>query len=234
MTFLARTGCIKEGDTVICYVTIQDMKAVIVSKNSEYRNKYGVFPHSQMIGKKWGSKMPNKLNSGFIHLLYPTPELWTLVLPHRTQILYQPDISLITTFLELKPNINMIEAGTGSGSFSHSIARTIAPHGRLYSFDYHSERVEKAKQEFLDHGLSEIITNSQRDVCKSGFGLVDQVQAIFLDLPSPWDALKSCKEAFKKDRIGRICCFSPCIEQVQRTCLHLKENGFVGIYLITF
>jgi tRNA (adenine57-N1/adenine58-N1)-methyltransferase len=51
---------------------------------------------------------------------------------------------------------------------------------------------------------------------------------VFLDLPNPWDALESAKQAFSKDRIGRICCFSPCIEQVQRTCAGLKEMGFTG------
>jgi tRNA A58 N-methylase Trm61 len=29
----------------------------------------------------------------------PTPELWTKVLPHRTQILYLPDISLVCHYL---------------------------------------------------------------------------------------------------------------------------------------
>ena len=59
---------------------------------------------------------------GFVYLLHPTPELWTLVLPHRTQILYVADISFITAMLEMKPGTNVIESGTGSGSFSHSIA----------------------------------------------------------------------------------------------------------------
>ena len=46
-------------------------------------------------------------------MLHPTPELWTIVLSHRTQILYQPDISFITCMLDLKPGANMIEAGYG-------------------------------------------------------------------------------------------------------------------------
>ena len=40
---------------------------------------------------------------GWVLLLAPTPELWSLVLRHRTQILYVADISMIVTFLELRP-----------------------------------------------------------------------------------------------------------------------------------
>jgi tRNA (adenine57-N1/adenine58-N1)-methyltransferase catalytic subunit len=40
---------------------------------------------------------------GYIYLLAPTPELWTKVLGHRTQILYAGDIALICAQLELRP-----------------------------------------------------------------------------------------------------------------------------------
>jgi tRNA A58 N-methylase Trm61 len=166
---------------------------------------------------------------GFVYLLHPTPELWTQVLPHRTQILYIADISFITTLLEMKPGVNVIESGTGSGSFSHSIARTIAPHGRLYSFEYHKERAALAQQEFSEHGFGDIIKMHHRDVCKQGFQMKDAVNAVFLDLPAPWEAIGSAKEAFKQDRTGKICCFSPCIEQVARSVIALEEHGFIDI-----
>lgn len=67
--------------------------------------------------------------------------------------------------------------GTGSGSFSHSIARAIGPTGKLYTFEYHEQRAEQAKKEFSDHGLSDIIQLQHRDVCKDGFGLKDAVNA---------------------------------------------------------
>ena len=48
---------------------------------------------------------------GFVFLLHPTPELWTLCLPHRTQILYIADISFISTYLDMKPGSTVIESG---------------------------------------------------------------------------------------------------------------------------
>jgi tRNA (adenine57-N1/adenine58-N1)-methyltransferase len=71
----------------------------------------------------------------------------------------------------------MIESGTGSGSFSHSIIRTIAPAGHLYTFEYHKERADKAKKEFDDHGLSDFVTIECRNVCEQGFGLKNAVEA---------------------------------------------------------
>ncbi|KAI9488550.1 1-methyladenosine methyltransferase catalytic subunit Gcd14 [Zychaea mexicana] len=166
---------------------------------------------------------------GFIYLLHPTPELWTLCLPHRTQILYIADISFISTYLDMKPGSHVIESGTGSGSFSHSIARTIAPTGKLYTFEYHAERTAVAAKEFTDHGLGEIVQIQQRDVCKDGFGMTNAVNAVFLDLPAPWEAIASAKASFLQHRTGKICTFSPCIEQVAKSVEALNENGFVEI-----
>ena len=63
--------------------------------------------------------------SGFAHLLPPTPELWTAALPHRTQVVYTPDYSYIIQRLRLRPGSRIIEAGSGSGSFTHAIARAV-------------------------------------------------------------------------------------------------------------
>ena len=89
--------------------------------------------------------MFSSAGKGWIYLLHPTPELWTLLLPHRTQIIYFADIAVITSYLELKPGSVVIEAGTGSGSLSHSIYRTIAPSGKLYTFEFHAQRAERAR-----------------------------------------------------------------------------------------
>jgi len=131
--------------------------------------------------------------------------------------------------LGVKPGSVVIEAGTGSGSFSHSVARTIGDCGTLYSFEFHETRVSRAQEEFHAHGLSDIIKLSHRNVCKDGFGLEDAADAIFLDLPAPWDAINYARTSLKKDRAARICCFSPCMEQVLRTVAALNEASFSDV-----
>lgn len=204
---------------------MQDLAAVTVKKEEVYHNKMGRFQHNAIIGQPFGSKWISDVKR-YAYVLRPTPELWTRALPHRTQILYHPDISIISEMLEMRPGSIVVESGTGSGSFSHSIARIIGPKGHLHTFEFHPVRAELARAEFKEHGLEDIITVYHRDVCKTGFDLDSVADAVFLDLPAPWEALEHAKTALKKDMATRICCFSPCAEQVQKTCDALRSNGF--------
>ncbi|KAK7690127.1 hypothetical protein QCA50_006776 [Cerrena zonata] len=77
--------------------------------------------------------------------------------------------------------------------------------------------------------MDEIVTLTHRNVCKDGFTVIDTVDSVFLDLPAPWDAIEHAKKALRKDRPTRICCFSPCMEQVLRTVTALNDAGFTDI-----
>ena len=160
-------------------------------------------------------------SSGFVHLVPPTPETWTLCLPHRTQVVYTPDYSYILQRLRVRPGDRIIEAGAGSGSFTHAAVRAIfngypgeenatngtechdaetgemrkrKRHGQVYSFEYHAPRAEQLKTELKEHGLDSLVTVTNRDVYQDGFCLDGEdepnADAIFLDLPAPWQALK--------------------------------------------
>ncbi|KAE8668702.1 Detected protein of confused Function [Hibiscus syriacus] len=215
--------CIRDGDLVIIYERHDTMKAVKVCENSVLQNRFGIFKHSDWIGKPFGSKVfSNK--GGFVYILAPTPELWTLVLSHRTQILYIADISFVVMYLEVVPGCLVLESGTGSGSLTTSLARAVAPTGHVYTFDFHEQRAASAREDFERTGISNLVTVGVRDIQSEGFpdefsGLADSV---FLDLPQPWLAIPSARNMLKQD--GTLCSFSPCIEQVQRSCETLRSD----------
>ncbi|KAK2187577.1 hypothetical protein NP493_161g02003 [Ridgeia piscesae] len=226
MSFAKYKKTIEVGDTAILLLGYDNMLQLMIEKDKIYQTKYGALRCNELIGTRYGRRV--QCSKGWLYVLHATPELWTVTLPHRTQILYATDISMIVFQLDLKPGSVVIESGTGSGSLSHAILRSVAPSGYLHTFDFHAQRVEKARQEFEEHGLGHLVSVAERDTCKNGFGLECVADAVFLDLPGPWDVLPFAKQAFKAEG-GRICSFSPCIEQVQRTCETLEKLGFTDI-----
>ncbi|KAI4375355.1 hypothetical protein MLD38_013238 [Melastoma candidum] len=223
MKKLSFSKFIADGDLVIVYERHDTMKAVNVSDGSVFQNRFGVFKHSEWIGKPFGSKVYSS-KGGYVYLLFPTPELWTLVLSHRTQILYIADISFVIMCLELVPGCLVLESGTGSGSLTTSLARAVAPTGHVHTFDFHEQRAASAGEDFERTGVNSVVTVGVRDIQGLGFPdeFVGRADAVFLDLPQPWLAIPSAANALKPDAI--LCSFSPCIEQVQRSCETLTKK----------
>ncbi|KAK3235047.1 hypothetical protein CYMTET_54736 [Cymbomonas tetramitiformis] len=223
---------VKDGDLVIVYESHDRMKPVYVTAGKIYGSKFGNFSHDDWIGKSFGSKVTGKGRKGWVHLLAPTPELWTLSLTHRTQILYIADISLVVSYLQLRPGCVVLESGTGSGSLTTSFIRAVAPEGHVFTFEFHAGRAQTAREEFERNKLSKYVTVTTRDIEGQGFpeALAGKADGVFLDLPGPWKVVPSVAKSLRPD--GVFCSFSPCVEQVQKTCEAMAANGFVDIETI--
>lgn len=120
----------------------------------------------------------------------------------------------------------LLISGTGSGSLSHAILRTVKPNGSLLTFDFHEDRAKVAREEFESHGyVAPLVTVLHRDVCKFGFqaertengadivpdsseavSTSELVDGVFLDLPHPWLAIPHAKKMMKKGRQIHLLC----------------------------
>jgi tRNA (adenine57-N1/adenine58-N1)-methyltransferase len=230
---------IRAGDLVVIMESFDKLTFAYAEESAIYCNRNGHFRHSDFIGKPYGCKVRSHNNRGygFCYLLKPTPELWARSLNHRTQIVHELDQSQIIFQLFIQPNMTVVESGTGSGAMSHSIMRTIAPHGLLHTFEFNGHRAETARKEFQNNGVSHLVEVHHKDVCgrvgdtaqhPGGFDLPGQtVDAVFLDLPEPWLAVPHAAYILKAN--GRIASYSPCVEQTQRTVQSLQKAGFHSI-----
>ncbi|XP_076799553.1 uncharacterized protein LOC143444257 isoform X2 [Clavelina lepadiformis] len=102
---------------------------------------------------------------------------------------------MITLLLDLKPGSVVCESGTGSGSLSHAILRTVAPMGHLHTVEFNEGRCNKAKAEFGEHCLFQYVTVYHRDVINEGFPVENAADAVFLDIPRPGEAVKVAAKA---------------------------------------
>jgi len=110
MSFTAYKDFVHYGDTVILYLGYDNMQQFCIAKGKTHQTKFGSIKHDEIVGVKFGTKIA--CSRGYVYLLHPTPELWTVTLPHRTQIIYSTDISMILLQLDLKRGSVVIEAGT--------------------------------------------------------------------------------------------------------------------------
>ncbi|KAK9826086.1 hypothetical protein WJX81_000802 [Elliptochloris bilobata] len=220
---------VKAGDLVIIDEGYQSLKVAYVDPKKCHNTRDGSFLHKDFVGRPFGSRAYAKgSNQAYLYLLAPTPELWTQVLRHRTQILYAADIALVCAFLELRPGCTVLESGTGSASLTHALARAVAPHGHVHTFEFHELRANEAGADLRNNGLGELVTVRQRNVEEQGFPaeLAGRADAVFLDLPGPWKAVTAAAACLRSD--GVFCSFSPCIEQVQKTAAALAGAGFAA------
>lgn len=87
------------------------IQPLLITPGKDLNSRFGYYRHADLVGIPYGSKVGSRNGKGFIHVLRPTPELWTMALPHRTQILYLADIAFITSWLDIKRGSSVIEAG---------------------------------------------------------------------------------------------------------------------------
>ena len=115
------------------------------------------------------------------------------------------------------------------------------PTGHLYTFEFSEDRVGKARADFTALGFAKYVTVTHRDVLQNGFILEESeangggvqegsMDAVFLDLPRPHVAVAHAFAVLR--RKGKLCNFSPCIEQVQKASQEMAKLGFYNIMTI--
>ncbi|CAM9651922.1 unnamed protein product [Pylaiella littoralis] len=236
---MSSSPLIRVGDMVVFFEGREPIGFDRMKAKTIWQCRHGAFHHDEIVGKPFGSRVFSRTTKGYVYALSPTPELWSHVVPNRTQIVQDFDQSIVIFRLDLKPGDIVVESGTGSGVMSTAIMRTIAPSGFLHSFEFNEIRATRAQEEFEENALGGLAKVAHRDVCAArvdggGFGeeLDGKADAVFLDLPEPWLAVEHAKLALKPGK--KVCSYSPCIEQVMKTCEALRFSGFHSVTTIEF
>jgi tRNA (adenine57-N1/adenine58-N1)-methyltransferase len=191
---------------------------------AEFQSHRGVLKHDDLIGKAWGSQVFSHNGSPFFIL---PPSLADLLAntKRKTQILYPKDVGFIMVMMGIGPGFHVLEAGTGSGGLTSAFAYVVGPQGKVSTYEKRQEFQELAISNLNLLGMDDRVDFKLRDI-KEGFDEVG-VDALFLDVPNPWDYMAQVRSALKPG--GTFGCLLPTANQVQTLLVALRTNGFAFI-----
>jgi tRNA (adenine57-N1/adenine58-N1)-methyltransferase len=186
----------------------------------------GVFDPGILVGKRIGSNI--QIGDKKYFIFQPSLNDKLLGLKRKTQIILPKDIALIILGCSIESGQTVLEAGIGSGSLTIALANTIAPNGKVFSYDNRDDFIKHAIKNLKQSGLNDLVTAKNKDITN---GINEKnIDAIILDIPNPWDAIKHAWNALKTG--GYLCCYSPLISQVEKSVKEIKKHGFIEIKTI--
>jgi len=214
---------IKRGDDVLLYLD-ERRKYLVKAEDKVFHTHKGFVELSSIIGKPYGSVVQSSLSVPFV-ALKPTIYDYMYRLSRKTQVLYFKDVALIVLRLGLGPGARVVEGGTGSGALTSVLAFFVRPNGRVYSYEVRKDILEVARRNLAKARVLDYVELKHADLSRG----IDEVgvDAVVLDLASPWEVIPHAYKALKGS--GGFASFSPTINQVERTVAALRKHGFVDI-----
>ncbi|MFX1418066.1 MAG: tRNA (adenine-N1)-methyltransferase [Promethearchaeota archaeon] len=220
---------IKENDLIFLILDEKRRWLVQVKSGDNFHTHRGIIEFNDIIGKKFGSVVfsrPFKTQGYKFYVLKPIPSDYILHMSRKTQIIYPEDAGLILTYSGIGPGSRVIEAGCGSGALTCILGNFIRPKGHVFSFDISEKSLIRAKLNIKKAQLEEVVTIQYGDILNDDFQLKN-VDAVILDMPTPWNAVKKVKNYLKFS--GTLISFSPTIEQVKKTVSAMKTDSFIEV-----
>ncbi len=215
---------VRENDLVVLISPRGKRFIVRLRAGASQHTHKGVIEHDELIGQPLGRHVKSHLGKPFLAVEPSTYELAMNVRRH-TQIIYPKDAGYILLRMNLYNGQRIIEAGSGSGAFTLVLARAVAPEGKVYSYESRPEMQRNAMRNLGRVGLSSCVEFKIRDIAE-GFDEVN-VDALFLDVRTPWDYLAQTRQALKGG--GFFGALVPTTNQVTALVAGLERHSFGDI-----
>jgi tRNA (adenine57-N1/adenine58-N1)-methyltransferase len=182
------------GSLVIVVTPKGRRRLLRVEVGRDWHSADGVLPMNDVAATDYGGEVRTSLGQPL--RLYE-PGLHDLVkgVTRQTQIIYPKDIAYICLRLGAGPGRRILEAGAGSGALTLALSWFCGPSGEVHSCEAREEFHKLARRNLVWAGLGDNVTLYHRDIA-DGFP-VQGVDALFLDVRTPWEYLHHVPPALK-------------------------------------
>ena len=190
----------------------------------QFHSHLGRIRHDDLLDLPYGATVFSQLGHALL-LLEPSLDDRMTRVKRNTQIIYPKDAAMIVQRLSLRAGSRVIEAGTGSGSLTIALAWSVAPGGRVYSYEVREDNLRVARDNLEKMGLLAYVELRQASIL-DGFDQTD-ADALVLDVRTPWLFLENVHAALRPG--GFFAALVPTTNQVSQLLHGLESSGFADI-----
>jgi tRNA (adenine57-N1/adenine58-N1)-methyltransferase len=200
----------------------KDIKRKIVINEekleSDLNTDLGIIKKEEILNAKNGALIKTHKGEKFFVFDANFIDIWEKI-SRGPQIVTLKDASIIVAYTGLNKNSIVLEAGTGSGALTCFLANIVK---EIYGYEIRKDFIKITEKNLQLFGFKNVILKN-KDVYKK----IDEenLDAVVLDLPEPWKALKNVDKSLKEG--GFLVCFLPTIVQIEKLIKELKKfNSF--------
>jgi tRNA (adenine57-N1/adenine58-N1)-methyltransferase len=185
----------------------------------------GGIPHELILDEPEGTIVHSTTGARLV-CLRPGLVDFVLKMPRGAQVVYPKDIGAILVYADVAPGTRILEAGTGSGALTMSLARATGPDGLVVSYEVREDfqRTAAANIEAFFGKVPPWVELRLGDVAGIAESSPGRFDRVILDLPEPWAVLPAVSRALSPG--GILCSYLPTTNQTHEAVLALQAAGF--------
>lgn len=148
-------------------------------------------------------------------------------LKRGAQIILPKDTAQIIMACGIGPGMRVLEAGTGSGALTISLAFHVGEYGKVVTYEMNPKHAKNAYANINESGLAELVEMREGDLasCRE----TDAYDAAVLDMPEPWAVLDAVTPALK---VGAyLCAYVPTMNQAETVVKALRDRGYAETHV---
>jgi tRNA (adenine57-N1/adenine58-N1)-methyltransferase len=220
---------LEAGERVLLIDSRDRRYLVLLKTGGQFHSHVGSLDHDTIIGAPEGSLFRTSGGSKIL-VFRPTMADFVLKMKRGAQVVYPKDIALILTYADIFPGAKVLEAGTGSGSLTIALARTVGESGWVVSYEQREDHqtTARANVETWAEASGAKPTNLELRLGDIFEGVPeDNFDRLVLDLPEPSKAVGTTTASLATG--GIMCCYLPTVPQVSQTVEAMRQGGFALI-----
>jgi tRNA (adenine57-N1/adenine58-N1)-methyltransferase len=217
---------IKDGDLVVL-VNEKGGKILFFIEDKIKRIKgLGVYNPKELIDINYNQKIQIG-NKDYI-VFEPSINDMLSTLERKAQIILPKDGMFIIYYCDIKSGDTVLEGGAGSGALTILLANIVKPEGKIISYEKRDDHIKVVKRNLKRSGLYDFVDLKKGDVTQEI--PENNVDAVVLDIPNPWDALENGYSALRPG--GHLASYSPTMNQFEKTTRAMEDQDFREIKTI--